>query len=66
MGRFSQIVIGPAGSGKSTYCLTLYNYFLNCRRKISFINLDPAVEKFEYPVQIDIRDLVTLKEITDV
>lgn len=63
MGRYAQLVIGPAGSGKSTYCSQVYEYFLVSKRAIGTINLDPAAEQFEYPIAIDIRNLVTLEDV---
>ena len=46
--RYGQIVMGPAGSGKSTYCSTLVKHAENCKRRVHVINLDPAAETFEY------------------
>ncbi|GFE53973.1 ATP-binding domain 1 family protein, putative [Babesia ovis] len=43
--RYAQIVVGPAGSGKTTYCKALQDYLTACRRKCHIINLDPATEE---------------------
>lgn len=60
---FGQLVIGPPGSGKSTYCDGM-NQFLNAiGRKPTIINLDPANDRLPYPATIDIRDFITLEEI---
>ncbi|EDO07123.1 ATP binding protein family protein [Babesia bovis T2Bo] len=43
--RYAQIVVGPAGSGKTTYCKALQEYLSACRRRCHIINLDPATEE---------------------
>ncbi|GIX65508.1 ATP-binding domain 1 family protein [Babesia caballi] len=43
--RYAQIVVGPAGSGKTTYCKALQDYLTACRRRCHIINLDPASEE---------------------
>ena len=62
MGKYAQLVMGPAGSGKSTYCKTIQEHCQNQRRTVHVVNLDPAAEQFNYPVSIDIRELVTVEE----
>ncbi|KAI9553557.1 hypothetical protein GHT06_021475 [Daphnia sinensis] len=56
--RYAQIVIGPAGSGKSTYCAEMQRHGQATRRNIHIVNLDPAAEAFDYKPEIDIRDLI--------
>ncbi|KAM3410982.1 hypothetical protein ACQJBY_002914 [Aegilops geniculata] len=51
---FAQLVIGPAGSGKSTYCSGLYQHCETVGRRIHMVNLDPAAEHFSYPVSTEI------------
>ena len=60
---FAQIVIGPPGSGKSTYCDGMQQFLSAIGRKCSVVNLDPANDRTSYPCALDIRDLVTLEEI---
>lgn len=62
---FGQIVIGPPGSGKSTYCYGMYQFLLAIGRKPSIINLDPANDHLPYPVDLDIRDFITVEEIME-
>ena len=57
---FGQVVIGPPGSGKTTYCIGLQQYLEGIGRKVAVINLDPANENYTYPVAADIQDLVRL------
>ena len=60
---FAQLVIGPPGSGKSTYCDGMHQFLSAIGRKCSVVNLDPANDKTSYPCALDIRELVTLEEI---
>lgn len=46
--RYGQVVLGPPGSGKSTYCCTLQNYFQLTNRKCVVVNLDPANENITH------------------
>ncbi|PLW16176.1 hypothetical protein PCANC_19583 [Puccinia coronata f. sp. avenae] len=62
---FGQAVVGPPGSGKTTYCWGLQQYFKAIRRPILVINLDPAVEHLPYEAAIDIRDLIRLEEVME-
>lgn len=60
---FAQLIIGPPGSGKSTYCNGMHQFLSAIGRKSSVVNLDPAPEHISYPCAVDIRDLVTQEEI---
>lgn len=62
---FGQLVIGPPGSGKSTYCNGMHQFLNAIGRKPSVINLDPANDRLPYPATIDIRDFITLEEIME-
>lgn len=58
------IVIGMAGSGKTTYVGSLYNYLkVVKKKKVYTMNLDPAVQYIHYPANIDIRDSIKYREI---
>ena len=63
--KHGQIVIGPAGSGKSTYCSTISKHCEATKRNIHIVNLDPAAEHFDYPVALDIRDLISLDDVVE-
>lgn len=42
MALFGQIVIGPPGSGKTTYCFCMKEYYEYFGRQVALVNLDPA------------------------
>ncbi|KAJ1497471.1 ATP binding protein [Coelomomyces lativittatus] len=66
MGRYCQLVVGPAGSGKSTYCKTLLTHLLAMKRSgVRMFNFDPAADQFTYTPTVDIRDLIQLEEVTE-
>uniref|UniRef100_A0A8D2JFH8 GPN-loop GTPase 2 n=1 Tax=Varanus komodoensis TaxID=61221 RepID=A0A8D2JFH8_VARKO len=46
---FGQAVIGPPGSGKTTYCLGMQQFLSAIGRKVAVVNLDPANEGIPYP-----------------
>ncbi|KAI3803713.1 hypothetical protein L1987_31873 [Smallanthus sonchifolius] len=62
---YAQLVIGPAGSGKSTYCSSLHQHCEATGRAIHIVNLDPAAENFDYPVAMDIRELISLDDVME-
>ncbi|EFA74657.1 ATP binding protein [Heterostelium album PN500] len=57
--------MGHAGTGKSTYCDTMRKHCEEIKRSVHVVNLDPAAEVFEYPVSIDIKNLITVDEVID-
>lgn len=62
---YAQLVIGPAGSGKSTYCSSLFQHCQTMRRTIHIVNLDPAAEAFDYDVAMDIRTLISVDDVME-
>ena len=63
MGKHAQLVMGAAGAGKSTYCSAMVRHCEARKRTVHVVNLDPAAEHFDYPVSIDIRDLISLSDV---
>ena len=61
--RFAQIVMGPAGSGKSTYIKRMDEYFQSIKRVVHCVNLDPAADDLLYEPVIDIREAINVPEI---
>ncbi|XGW17600.1 hypothetical protein V3C99_002304 [Haemonchus contortus] len=59
----SILVLGMAGSGKTSFVQRLTAY-LHARKTPPYvINLDPATANVPYPVNIDIRDTVKYKQV---
>ncbi|XP_033750685.1 GPN-loop GTPase 2-like [Pecten maximus] len=62
---FGQVVIGPPGSGKTTYCLGMSEFLTSLGREVAVINLDPANEHLPYKCALDIADLVKLEDVME-
>lgn len=60
---YGQLVIGPPGSGKTTYCHKITEFYKHLNRKVSIINLDPANENMEYTPEIDVLSLITVEDV---
>lgn len=57
-----QIVMGPAGSGKTTYCQAIQHHMPQAR----IANLDPAAEDdFPYEPSMDVRELISVPEVME-
>ncbi|BHF60041.1 GPN-loop GTPase 2 [Sparganum proliferum] len=63
LGLFGQVVIGPPGSGKSTYCAAMQEFLLQLGRKVAVVNLDPANDTLPYTCAVDLKDLIRLDEV---
>uniref|UniRef100_A0A087X2N6 GPN-loop GTPase n=1 Tax=Poecilia formosa TaxID=48698 RepID=A0A087X2N6_POEFO len=57
------IVLGMAGSGKTTFVQRLTAHLHAQNSPPYVINLDPAVHEVPFPANIDIRDTVNYKEV---
>ena len=57
------IVMGMAGSGKTTFVHRLISYLSQQGKRTYNINLDPAVLEVNFPCNIDIRDSVKYKNV---
>jgi GTPase SAR1 family protein len=62
---YAQLVVGPAGSGKSTYCYNIHQHCQSIGRTVHVINLDPAADEFRYPVVADVRELISLDDVME-
>jgi len=62
---FGQIVIGPPGSGKTTYCGAIKEFLSGVGRKVVIVNMDPANETMPFTPDVDIFDLINLTDVMD-
>lgn len=59
---FGQVVVGPPGSGKTTYCNGMSQFLKLIGRKVAVINLDPANDALPYECAVNIEDLIKLSD----
>ncbi len=59
---FGQLVIGPCGSGKSTYCNGMSQLMREIKRDVAVVNLDPSNDSLVIDYDVDIRELVKAEE----
>ncbi|PNF35351.1 GPN-loop GTPase 2 [Cryptotermes secundus] len=62
MNRFGQLIIGPPGSGKTTYCHVVSKFLESIGRKVAVINVDPANDMLIYKAAVDISQLIKLED----
>lgn len=62
---FGQIVVGPPGSGKSTYCKFICENLKQLGRNAKIINLDPANDCLPYKPAIDLSELVNVQSVME-
>jgi len=60
---YAIVVLGTAGSGKTTLTAALANYLLDNELDAVTVNLDPAVETLPYKPDVDVRNYVDAREL---
>lgn len=65
MSKFGTLILGPAGAGKTTFCIALLTHLQHSRRSSFYVNLDPAATNFAYTPDLDIRDLISLEDVME-
>ncbi|CDW53873.1 ATP bind 1 domain containing protein [Trichuris trichiura] len=60
---YGQVVIGPPGSGKTTYCKAMKVFLTESGRETLLINLDPGNEFLSDEYDLDVRQLIDLNTI---
>jgi hypothetical protein len=63
MERFGQVVVGPPGSGKTTYCFGMQQLLRSIGRDAVVVNMDPANDTLLYEAFIDVRELICLEVV---
>ncbi|XP_037080648.1 GPN-loop GTPase 2-like [Pollicipes pollicipes] len=61
--RFGQAVVGPPGSGKSTYCGGMQEFLRAAGRQVAVVNLDPANDALPFAADVDLAELVTVADV---
>ncbi len=59
----SAFVLGPAGTGKSTFSGSMKEWMVQQGFDCCVVNLDPGAEYLPYEPEIDVRDLISLEEV---
>ncbi|KAE8748434.1 hypothetical protein FOCC_FOCC004866 [Frankliniella occidentalis] len=59
---FGQLVIGPPGSGKTTYSKAMSTFLESIGRKVIVVNVDPANDDLCYKAAIDVSELITVQD----
>lgn len=62
---FGQCIIGPPGSGKTTYTMAMAEYVQGQGRKVAIVNLDPANDELPYKAAIDLSELIRVTEVME-
>ncbi|KAF8068151.1 Gpn2 [Scenedesmus sp. PABB004] len=62
---FGQLVIGPPGSGKTTYCRGVSEFLAGLGRRVAVVNLDPANDGLPYTPDVDVGDLVSVERVME-
>ncbi|XP_045514014.1 GPN-loop GTPase 2 [Pieris brassicae] len=62
---YGQLIIGPPGAGKTTYCNEMSKLLRKLGRKTMIVNLDPANDYITYEPDIDIRNLISLENVME-
>lgn len=60
---WGQVVVGPPGAGKSTYCNGMQQFLTLAGRRVAVVNLDPANDAPAYTPAVDIGELVSLEAV---
>lgn len=62
-GQYGQVVIGPPGSGKTSYCQAMATLLTSLGRKVALVNLDPANDTVPYESMISLTELVEMQDV---
>lgn len=62
MESLAVFVVGPAGTGKTTFCHKMYEYLQNLEKEVYYINLDPSSSS-KISCVFDINDAISTEEV---
>ena len=60
---YGQVVVGPPGSGKTTYCYGMQQFLISRGQPTLVVNLDPANPSPPYDCAVDMQDLISLGDV---
>ncbi|KAK7068543.1 GPN-loop GTPase 2 [Halocaridina rubra] len=63
--HYGQVVLGPPGSGKTTYCKAMANLLKGLGRKVAIVNLDPANDTLPYETVADVNELIQVNDVME-
>ncbi len=63
--RWGQLVCGPPGSGKSSYCAAVCALLSRAGRPCAVVNLDPAAEAPPYAAAVSVAELISVADAAD-
>ncbi len=58
-------VVGPAGSGKSTFTAAMQEWMIKNEYDSIVVNLDPGADVLPYTPDVDVRDIVSIDKIME-
>ena len=62
---FGQLVTGPPGAGKTTYCVGMKHFYELRGRRVAIVNLDPANDVAPYEAAVSLEDLISVDEVQE-
>lgn len=62
MSSLAIFVVGPAGTGKTTFCHKMYEYLQNIQKEVYYVNFDPSSSS-KIPYAFDITDIFSTEEV---
>lgn len=63
---WGQVVVGPPGAGKTTYCAGMQQFLSLAGRRVAVVNLDPANDAaLPYTPAVDVGELVSLEAVQE-
>lgn len=64
MTTLNLVILGPAGSGKSTLTATFGRWLCDeMGFRVSYVNLDPGADRLPYKPDYDVRSIITVEEV---
>lgn len=63
--HWGQLVCGPPGSGKTTYCAAMHEFLNKAGRPTVIVNLDPANERTPYPCAVNLLELIRVEDVAE-